>query len=140
LVYALLDGRLEIDRDHLAAALAVWRYCEASCVHIWGNSLGEPVADRLLRDLGEAGVRGLNRTEMHGALGRNFPAGRLDLALEQLLEAGLASSVVLPTEGRPEERWYAGSCTPSTGTKNTNLTKEAGEGTRSARLAGEAVP
>jgi hypothetical protein len=54
LVYALLDGRDEIDEPHLKAALAVWEYCEASAAHIFGDALGDPVADDILRALVQA--------------------------------------------------------------------------------------
>jgi hypothetical protein len=45
LIYALLDGKPDIDEPHLRAGLAVWEYCEASVAHIFGNSLGDPVAE-----------------------------------------------------------------------------------------------
>jgi Protein of unknown function (DUF3987) len=41
MLYALLDGKGEVDEPHLQAALAVWEYCEASAIHIFGRSLGD---------------------------------------------------------------------------------------------------
>jgi Protein of unknown function (DUF3987) len=49
LIYALLDGKDQIDAQHLRAAIAVWEYCEASAVHIFGGLLGDPVADDIMR-------------------------------------------------------------------------------------------
>jgi Protein of unknown function (DUF3987) len=51
LIYALLDGAGKIDLPHLEAALAVWEYCELSAVHIFGDAIGDPVADDILRAL-----------------------------------------------------------------------------------------
>jgi hypothetical protein len=51
LVYALLDGSRQIDVPHLEAALAVWEYCEASAAFVFGDLLGDPVADEIARAL-----------------------------------------------------------------------------------------
>ena len=44
-MYALLDKSDHVSGEHLLAALAVWEYCEASCRHLFGDKLGDPVAD-----------------------------------------------------------------------------------------------
>jgi hypothetical protein len=49
LLYALLDGKAEVDAQHLAAAEALWAYAERSAVYIFGESTGNPDADALLR-------------------------------------------------------------------------------------------
>ncbi len=55
-VYAVLDGRTHIGVEHLRAALAVWQYCEDSARYVFGDALGDPVADELLEALrGAAG-------------------------------------------------------------------------------------
>ena len=56
---------------------AVWRYCEASALFIFGDSLGDPIADRLLAAIREAGTDGLDTTAQHQVFGRNVPAARL---------------------------------------------------------------
>ena len=53
LVYALLDRSAFIDAPHLLAALACWDYAEASARYIFGDTLGDPVADEILRALRE---------------------------------------------------------------------------------------
>lgn len=50
LLYALLDGKSEIDAPHLNAALALWEFCEASAIYIFGDALGDPIADDILRN------------------------------------------------------------------------------------------
>ena len=45
LIYALLDDEMQIDLPHLGAALAVWAFCEDSATQIWGDMLGDDVAE-----------------------------------------------------------------------------------------------
>lgn len=54
---------------HLDAAYALWRYCEASARYIFGDGLGDPLADDLRRMLQQAGTAGMTRTEISDALG-----------------------------------------------------------------------
>ena len=96
-VYAMLDGSVVIERDHLEAALAVWRYCEASALFIFGDSLGDPVADRLLDAIRDAGQDGVDTTAQHQVFGRNVLAARLAHARAELERRGL----VVTTSGHP---------------------------------------
>jgi hypothetical protein len=106
LLYALLDKSKVIRKAHLLAALACWEYVEASIEHIFGDSLGDPVADDLLRLL-RAATDGMTRWEMSNALGRNVPSGRIGHALGLLLQSRKARSERQETGGRPAERWFA---------------------------------
>ncbi len=105
-VYALMEQAKNVEREHLLAALALWEYCEASCRFIFGDSLGDPVADEihqaLLRRLG-----GMTRTEIRDHFGRNRGAHEISRALLVLEEHGLAVRIPEPTEGRTAERWIA---------------------------------
>lgn len=74
LVYALLDQSREIRDVHLLAALALWEYVEASVRFIFGDSIGDPVADEILRALRNA-PQGLTRTDIRDLFGRNRSAG-----------------------------------------------------------------
>ncbi len=105
LLYALLDGRAEVGRDHLAAALELWRYCEDSARYVFGRSVGDPVADAILTALRQAG-RPMSRTEISEALGRNVPASQIERALATLAAAGLVAAALKDTGGkRPAEMW-----------------------------------
>jgi hypothetical protein len=105
-IYAMLDRQMAIGRQHLDAALAIWAYCEDSARWIFGEAVGDPVADEILRQLHE-NPAGLTRTEIGNALGRHQPREALDSALAQLRQQGLAASVRQGTKGRPVEKWRA---------------------------------
>jgi hypothetical protein len=107
LLYALLDGKGEIDEPHLRAALAVWEYCEASAAHIFGKALGDPVADEILIALKQAGIAGLTRTAIRDLFGRNKSGDRIGAALALLVTKGRAWMESRQTGGRPTEVWFA---------------------------------
>jgi DNA-binding transcriptional ArsR family regulator len=108
-LYAVLDMSTVVRREHLLAALAVWDYCEASARFIFGDALGDPVADEILRALRQAGEEGMTRTAIRENLfQRNMPARRIQRALSVLVEAGLVSvERVTDTGGRPAEIFRA---------------------------------
>jgi hypothetical protein len=106
LLYAVLDESLAIRSEHLLAALAFWKHCEASARYIFGDALGDPVADSILAAISES-EDGLTRTEISNLLGRNKSAGRIAAALAVLEERGLISHRTQKTEGRPVELWFA---------------------------------
>jgi hypothetical protein len=104
-LYAILDGSRVIDPAHLAAALEVWRYCEDSARFIFGDSLGDPVADEILHALGTS-PDGLTRNDIRELFSRNLSSGRIGAALAALQRAGrVIVEVVKDTGGRPAERW-----------------------------------
>ena len=106
LVYALLDQSEVIGVDHLRAALAVWDYCDASARYIFGDALGDPVADTILEAL-RAAPDGLNRTEISGLFQRHKDEEQISRALTTLAQHGRARRKSEKTRGRPVERWYA---------------------------------
>jgi hypothetical protein len=107
MIYALLDGKTQINLDHLKAGLAVWKYCEASAAHIFGAALGDPVADGIVQALQKAGKDGMTRTNIRDFFGRNQPATRIEAALANLLEKGIVRMEGKVSGGRPTEVWYA---------------------------------
>jgi hypothetical protein len=107
LLYALLDGASLIAPEHLEAALAVGEYCEASAAFIFGASLGDPVADEILRALQQAGAAGMTRTAIRDLFGRNQSSDRIGAALVLLLGKERAKAEVRDTGGRPSEIWFA---------------------------------
>lgn len=111
LLYALLDESKEIRLQHINAALALWGYASASARHIFGDLLGDPIADRILKELRRQRSEGLTRTDItSGLFGRNMPAALLERALLTLQSLELAFEVLgaaTPNGGRPAERWFA---------------------------------
>jgi hypothetical protein len=106
-LYALLDCTLAVSIQHLKAALAVWKYCEASAESIFGAKLGNAVADRILEALREAGNAGLTNTDIHELFGRNRLAAEIERALSLLIELRLVRSESLATGGRAKTIWFA---------------------------------
>lgn len=105
-LYALLDRSVVIRRLHLEAALALWRYCEASCRWIFGDRLGDPTADEILRALRER-PEGMTRTEMMDLFARHKTKEEIKRALGILYRNGLAKRSRVQTGGRPAEIWQA---------------------------------
>jgi len=106
LLYALLDKSPCIRREHLMAALALWEYGAASALYVFGDSMGDPVADDILRALGSA-PDGLSRNDIRELFQRHQSSGRIGQALALLLKHGRARVSQDQTGGRPTERWFA---------------------------------
>jgi Protein of unknown function (DUF3987) len=63
-LYAALDGAAgEVRADHLAAALAVWDYCKRSAHWVFGERLGNEVAEAIVEALRRSPT-GLTRTDV----------------------------------------------------------------------------
>jgi hypothetical protein len=104
MLYALLDGSAIIRREHLLAAVALWEFAENSARFIFGDALGDPTADQILKALRESPA-GLSRTDISILFGRNRAAGDIERALRVLSQLGLARRETRQTGGRPEEVW-----------------------------------
>ena len=108
MIYALMDGTAVIGAEHLLAALALWDYVERSVYFVFGDALGDPLADDLLRLLRTC-PGGLTRNELMNHLGPE-PVFRSDyrpVAGGLLLQHELARCERQDTGGRPAERWFA---------------------------------
>ena len=106
-LYALQDCSDMITPEHLSAALALWHYCEASARYIFGQRLGDVVADELLAALRRDFTNGMTRTEIRDWFGRNRKAHEIDRGLGVLAKQGLARKEDSLSGGRPIERWFA---------------------------------
>jgi hypothetical protein len=87
--------------------LAVWEYAEASAAHIFGASLGDPVADDIYRALRHAGREGMTRTALRDLFGRHQSADRIGAALALLASKGKTRMEIKQSGGRPAESWIA---------------------------------
>jgi hypothetical protein len=108
-IYALLDDSFIIRRVHLEAALALWHYCEDSAKFVFGDSLGDRDADRLVAALAAA-PGGLSRTEIgNDVFHKHKQRHEITALLSRLLGHNLVHRTVeASTGGRPAERWHAG--------------------------------
>ncbi len=107
-LYALLAESPVICPEHLAAALAFWNYCEHSARFVFGDAVGNPVADRILKALRANGS--MTQDGIVNLWGRNVPAVAITAALETLVCAGLVTSTLRPPDGgrgRPATVWMA---------------------------------
>ena len=105
-IYALLDRSAEVRRCHLEAGLELWRYCEDSARFIFGDALGNPVVDAILKALNNQ-PEGLTRNDLMDLFHRHRSADEIGAALRILADRGLVESETEPTGGRPVERWFA---------------------------------
>jgi hypothetical protein len=102
-IYALMDGSPLITPRHLSAALEVWAYAERSATYLWGEQLGDTLADSIDSALRSRGR--MTRSEISDMLGRHENGARLDAALVALETAGRAQKSREETGGRPVEYW-----------------------------------
>lgn len=105
-LYAVLDGHSVIDLVHLRAAMALWRYAETSTCLIFGDSLGDPVADAMLKAIRVNGER--TDSELSDLFKRHKTATELEHAKGVLVQAGLAHCLTIETDGRPKTVWRPG--------------------------------
>lgn len=104
LAYALLDERVEIDTEHLLAALALWQYVAASARELFGRLSSSSDLDMLRDFIRQGGSR--TRKEIGDLFSRNRKATEIDALIEELAKAG---DVTVETEytgkpGRPTVR------------------------------------
>ena len=102
-LYALLDGSTMIDVPHLRAAEALWNYAHASAEYVFGSTLGDDVADRVLEELQARYPDGADREQLRGIFSRHVKSARLTTAIEYLVRRGLATTERVKTDGRPRE-------------------------------------
>jgi hypothetical protein len=102
----MLDSASEIGLAHLTAAIAVWRYCEASAAYVFGKASGDCTVDAI-RDLLRDTPDGCTRTDVSNYFKRHRTKEQLDRALKTLEQDGEIFKEVNLTLGRPSERWFA---------------------------------
>jgi hypothetical protein len=105
LIYALIDGTVAIDCEHLQAALALWDYAARSVAAIFGAASGNPLAEQIHAALVASGA--MTRTDLRDLFSRNRTQADIDDALNTLGRAGRAHAVRVVTAGRPAQLWHA---------------------------------
>ncbi|MGC2107210.1 MAG: DUF3987 domain-containing protein [Candidatus Acidiferrum sp.] len=107
LIYALIDRTNEIRLPHLQAALALWKYSEASVRFIFGDAAGDPIAETILARLKES-PNGLSRSEISELFSRNASKNTVNAAIAKLTASALiVKAKAESNRGRPAERWMA---------------------------------
>ena len=106
-IYALLDQSSVIRTQHLEAALAVWKYAEASARFIFGGKQGDPLTDTILTKLKERSSDGLTQTDISNLFNRHQDASRIEQVLQTLERDGLVTKQTTETGGRPATWWRA---------------------------------
>lgn len=104
-LYAVLDESPLVRVEHLEAALAVWRYCEASARFIFGDATGDPVADKIIDAVRGAGRSGLSRTGIRNLFQHNQSKDRIDEALNLLRETDRAETRTRGSGRQRTEMW-----------------------------------
>ena len=109
LIYALLDQSQQVGVPHLKAGLAVWRFSAESAKLIFGDLLGNPVANRILGELRAVHPQGIPRSELSRLLGGHCAAAEFERALMTLSgnRLAVAGRAKLGNRGRPAEWWFA---------------------------------
>jgi hypothetical protein len=105
-IYAALDSSSVVGLPHLQAALAVWDYCSASASLLFGDSTGDPIADRI-RDALEESTEGLSKNQIRRLFHGHVRSDRIDAALQQLVLLDAIGCQNQPTTGRPSTLWSA---------------------------------
>ncbi len=82
-LYAALDRSPIIQLPHLQAALALWDYCSYSAGSLFGSSVADSVADRILEAL-QAADNGLTRKQIRDLFHGHVGSSSIDQALEKL--------------------------------------------------------
>ncbi len=101
LTYALLDRAQGITPVHIDAAWALWTYSRDSAAYIWGDAVGDEIADALLKAIRRSGSEGMDLTAQSAEFARKVPAKRLATARDELERRGLIEMIQESTDGRP---------------------------------------
>jgi hypothetical protein len=105
-LYALLDLQHNVDVPHIYAARCLWQFSVDSVKQVFGNRVGDHVAETILDAL-RATPGGLTDTEISGLFARHESGSRLLQAKNSLRDRGLIVSETRKTSGRPAVKWLA---------------------------------
>lgn len=99
-IYAILDETRMIAVEHLAAGLAVWKYCDESAGYVFGDELGDPDMEKLIAAVVEAGDDGLSQTDIRRKVFKGKRTkGQIEALLGKLQRSGMGSVHLVNVEG-----------------------------------------
>lgn len=99
MIYALFDGKKEVDSEHIRAALAMWNYSQASAEYIFSDDAKSSKLDAKIREVLLVGRGGMTLTEMHRATGNNHKAAEMRGSIQRLVDAGVVRAEAIKTKG-----------------------------------------
>ena len=108
-IYAVIDMQAQIETVHLQAALELWAYCVRSIDFIFGERLGDPDAERLMKAIEATKGEGLSQSRIQREVFRNNKdADSLGLLLQRMVRSGLIRRVQKHPKGmgRPAWMWF----------------------------------
>jgi transcription initiation factor IIE alpha subunit len=94
-----------ISPQHQEAAFELWRYSERSVECIFGDSTGNPMADKIYAAIVKRGP--MTRSDISGLFHGHAKTQEITDALQHLERTGLASCERTKTSGRDTEVWTA---------------------------------
>jgi len=105
MIYALLDLSTKIKKIHVESALEVWEYAEESARYIFGDSIGDPEADKVLTSIKRAGGF-LTRTEVSNIFSNHKKKRELE-RIREVLTTARRINVTIEHLGadKPTEMW-----------------------------------
>jgi hypothetical protein len=108
-IYALFDQTDTVRSEHLSAALALWQFCEDSTKYIFGNSLANADAEKLLNAI-RSSPGGLSRTQITSDVfnGKKTKTVISGLLTELLTEGHVHRTTEKTGSHRPTEWWKPG--------------------------------
>ncbi len=110
MISALMDKSYFVRREHLEAALAIWRYCEDSVRFVFGDNIGDRVTDSILAALRQK-PSGMTVTDISvEVFKRNESAALIDRALKTLENLRMVQRELWTQgngKGRGVDRWIA---------------------------------
>lgn len=109
LAYALADRSTVVEREHLAAALALWDYAEHTGEWMFGAHVDTSALDALVVFIASGGPAGRTRTEISVQhYNRKKPAAEITVALSELIKDGRVRQETEESKGgRPATRYFA---------------------------------
>jgi len=105
MLYALGDGKAEVDVPHLRSAYALVTYARATAARVLGAGTGDPRLDKTIAALTLAGSAGLTRSQISELFSRNLTRPQLDDLLSKVESLPNALHTRSTGVGRPTDIW-----------------------------------